>query len=91
MTRSALSRAWLDRCNPMAATIATAIAQGHGVPEVLARVLAGIGARRRRALVGARLRTAITEVATDQLVEPVRGVLDRHRETRERLEDARLA
>jgi GTP-binding protein EngB required for normal cell division len=57
----------------------------------LARVLAGIGARRRRALVGSRLRTAITEVATDQLVEPVRGVLDRHRETRERLEDARLA
>jgi GTP-binding protein EngB required for normal cell division len=57
----------------------------------LARVMARIGARRRRALVGARLRTAITEVATDQLVEPVRVVLDRHRETRERLEDARLA
>ena len=43
MTRSALGRAWLDRCNPMAATIATAIAQGHGVPDVLARVLAGRG------------------------------------------------
>ena len=43
VTRSALGRAWLDRCDPMAATIATAIAQGHGVPDVLARVLAGRG------------------------------------------------
>ena len=43
MTRSALGRAWLDRCHPIAATIATAIAQGHGVPDVLARVLAGRG------------------------------------------------
>ena len=57
----------------------------------LARVLAGVGARRRVALVRGRLRTAITEVATEQLVEPVRVVLDRHRTTRERLEDARLA
>ena len=43
VTRSALGRAWLDRCDPMAATIATAIAQGHGVADVLARVLAGRG------------------------------------------------
>jgi GTP-binding protein EngB required for normal cell division len=55
----------------------------------LARVLARIGARRRRTLVQSRLREAIAEVATNQLVEPVRDVLDRHRETRERLDAAR--
>jgi GTP-binding protein EngB required for normal cell division len=57
----------------------------------LARALARVGARRRRAMVGTRLRGAIAEVATEQLVEPVREVLDRHRETRESLETARLA
>ena len=56
----------------------------------LARVLARVGARRRRELVGSRLRTAIADVATDQLVVPVREVLDRHRETRESLNTARL-
>jgi len=56
----------------------------------LARVLARVGARRRRELVGSRLRTAIADVATDQLVVPVRDVLDRHRETRESLDTARL-
>jgi hypothetical protein len=54
----------------------------------LARVLTRVGARRRRVLVGARLRSAIADAATDQLVEPVRAVLDRHRETRDRLEAA---
>jgi len=53
-------------------------------------VLARVGARRRRELVGSRLRTAIADVATDQLVVPVREVLDRHRETRESLDTARL-
>ncbi|HEY7988801.1 MAG TPA: GTPase [Lapillicoccus sp.] len=56
----------------------------------LARVLARVGARRRRELVGSRLRTAIADVATDQLVVPVREVLDRHRETRESLDTAHL-
>jgi len=56
----------------------------------LARVLARVGARRRRELVRSRLRTAIADVATDQLVVPVREVLDRHRETRESLDTARL-
>jgi GTP-binding protein EngB required for normal cell division len=56
----------------------------------LARVLARAGARRRRELVGSRLRSAIADVATDQLVVPVRDVLDRHRETRESLDTARL-
>jgi GTP-binding protein EngB required for normal cell division len=56
----------------------------------LARALARRGARRRRELVGSRLRTAIADVATEQLVVPVREVLDRHRVTRENLETARL-
>ena len=54
----------------------------------LARAAARVGARRRRTLVGKRLRIAITDVANDQLVEPVRAVLDRHRDTREQLEAA---
>jgi len=61
-----------------------------GLGAWLARVLARVGARRRRELVGTRLRTAIADVATDQLVVPVREVLDRHRETRESLDTARL-
>ena len=55
----------------------------------LARAAARVGARRRRTLVGKRLRIAIADVANDQLVEPVRVVLDRHRDTREQLEAAR--
>jgi len=55
----------------------------------VARVLGRVGARHRRAVVATRLRSAIADVATDQLVQPVRAVLDRHRETRERLEAAR--
>ena len=55
----------------------------------LARAAARVGARRRRTLVGKRLRIAIADVANDQLVEPVRTVLDRHRDTREHLEAAR--
>jgi GTP-binding protein EngB required for normal cell division len=54
----------------------------------LARAAARVGARRRRTLVGRRLRIAITDVANDQLVEPVRAVLDRHRDTRQQLEAA---
>jgi hypothetical protein len=57
----------------------------------VARILGRVGARHRRAVVGKRLRSAIADVATDQLVEPVRSVLDRHRETRERLDAARRA
>ena len=61
-----------------------------GLGAWLARVLARVGARRRRELVGTRLRTAIADVATDQLVVPIREVLNRHRETRESLDTARL-
>ncbi|MEH3148179.1 MAG: single-stranded-DNA-specific exonuclease RecJ [Methylobacterium frigidaeris] len=42
--RSALGRPWYDRCaDPARQSAAIAIAQGHGLPEVLARVLAGRG------------------------------------------------
>src|SRR5215218_2265708 len=43
VTRSVLGRAWVDRCEPTRAMAATAIAQTHGLPDVLARVLAGRG------------------------------------------------
>lgn len=43
MTRSALGRSWVERLDPSGAAVATAIAQTHGVPEILARVLAGRG------------------------------------------------
>src|SRR5829696_8881457 len=43
VTRSAFGRSWRERCDPLRAAIATAIAQSHGVPDVLARVLAGRG------------------------------------------------
>ncbi len=42
--RSALGRPWHERCaSAPAQSLAVAIAQGHGLPEVLARVLAGRG------------------------------------------------
>jgi single-stranded-DNA-specific exonuclease len=43
VTRSATGRSWVDRCGDGGAMIATAIAQTHGVPDLLARVLAGRG------------------------------------------------
>jgi single-stranded-DNA-specific exonuclease len=43
VSRSALGRTWIERCEPARAPIAMAIAQTHGLPEVLARVLAGRG------------------------------------------------
>jgi single-stranded-DNA-specific exonuclease len=43
VTRSALARHWHERCDPASQMIATAIAQTHGVPDMLARVLAGRG------------------------------------------------
>ena len=55
----------------------------------LSRAAARVGARRRTALVSRRLHDAVAVVATEQLVEPVQGVLERHRRTRKRLEDAR--
>ena len=43
VTRSVLGRTWIERCDPTRATIALAIAQTHGLPEILGRVLAGRG------------------------------------------------
>ena len=43
VARSATGRAWRARCDGAAAMVATAIAQTHGLPDVLARVLAGRG------------------------------------------------
>lgn len=43
MTNSALGRMWVERCSTAQGTIALAIAQMHGLSDVLARVLAGRG------------------------------------------------
>lgn len=43
VTRSALGRTWTERCDASGSTVALAIAQTHGLPDVLARVLAGRG------------------------------------------------
>ncbi len=45
VTQSALGRTWVERCDASQSTIALAIAQTHGVPDILARVLAGRGVR----------------------------------------------
>ena len=58
---------------------------------LMTRWLAAVGARRRRSVVGARLRDAVTAVAHQRIVEPVAVVLERHRLTRERLDAARGA
>ncbi|MCA3599163.1 MAG: single-stranded-DNA-specific exonuclease RecJ [Methylobacterium sp.] len=44
VTRSALQRAWVDRLDAEAARRAEAIADIHGLPNTLARILAGRGA-----------------------------------------------
>jgi single-stranded-DNA-specific exonuclease len=43
VARSVLGRTWTERCDSARAVTAVAIAQTHGVPDVLARVLAGRG------------------------------------------------
>ena len=43
VARSALGRTWVERCDAAQGTIALAIAQIHGLPDVLSRVLAGRG------------------------------------------------
>ena len=43
VTRSISGRPWLERLDPASSMIAAAIAQTHGVPDVVARVLAGRG------------------------------------------------
>ena len=43
VARSALGRKWTERCDAAQGAIALAIAQTHGLPDVLSRVLAGRG------------------------------------------------
>ena len=43
VARSATGRAWRDRLDARGRAVALTIAQRHGVPELLARVLAGRG------------------------------------------------
>ncbi|WP_427383361.1 YfjP family GTPase [Janibacter sp. G56] len=54
----------------------------------IARWMAGIGARRRGAAINRRLRSAISEVAQEQIIAPVGEVLVRHAKTRRSLERA---
>ena len=56
--------------------------------SAVARPLARVGARRRRALVARRLRESVWGVAQELIIAPVQAVLDRHRTTRDRLDAA---
>jgi single-stranded-DNA-specific exonuclease len=79
--RSALGRYWVERCTPAQGSIALAIAQSHGVPDILARVLAGrgIGVGDTELYLNPRLRDLLPdprvltdmEAATDRLARAV--------------------
>jgi hypothetical protein len=58
---------------------------GGLVLALVSRFLAGIGARRRGAVVDRRLRESISTVADERILAPVTAILQRHRETREHL------
>src|SRR5262249_40975625 len=64
--RSATGRAWRDRLDERAAARALAIAQRHGLPELLARVLAGRGVEVEDALafLDPTVRTLMPDPAT---------------------------
>lgn len=55
---------------------------------LVSRFLAGIGARRRAAVIDRRLRDSIATVADERILAPVAAILERHRETRTHLEAA---
>jgi single-stranded-DNA-specific exonuclease len=76
VTRSVLGRPWLDRCGPERAPIATAIAQGHGVPDVLARVLAarGVGVHEVPGFLAPKLRDLMPD---PQLVRDMQEAAER--------------
>ncbi|QFU16522.1 single-stranded-DNA-specific exonuclease RecJ [Microvirga thermotolerans] len=69
VSRSALGRTWIERCDATQGTIALAIAQTHGLPDVLARVLAGrgIGVHETEGFLNPRLRDLMPDpdVLTD--------------------------
>jgi len=56
--------------------------------SLVTRVVGRAGSLRHKVLVAARLRGAVAQVARDRLVAPVQLVLDRHRTTREHLDEA---
>ncbi|WP_353953218.1 GTPase [Knoellia sp. S7-12] len=55
---------------------------------LVSRFLAGIGARRRGAVINGRLRDSISVVADERILAPVAAILERHRETRQHLDAA---
>jgi len=57
--------------------------------SLLTAAMGRVAARRRKALVTSRLRESLEQVARDRLIAPVQEVLDRHRMTREYLDQAR--
>lgn len=69
VSHSALGRTWVERCDAAQGTIALAIAQTHGLPDVLARVLAGrgIGVQETEGFLNPRLRDLMPDpdVLTD--------------------------
>ena len=79
--RSALGRRWIERLSPEATPIATALAQSHGLPDLLARVLAGrgVGVHEAGAFLSPRLRDLLPDpdrltdmgVATARLADAV--------------------
>ena len=76
VTNSVLGRAWHERCDASRAVIATAIAQTHGLPDVLARVLAGrgIGVQEAPGFLNPRLRDLMPDphVVTDMAAAAAR-------------------
>jgi hypothetical protein len=57
--------------------------------SLLTGALGRVAGRRRKALVAGRLRESVEQVARERLVARVQEVLDRHRLTREHLDQAR--
>ncbi|MFC7489329.1 MULTISPECIES: YfjP family GTPase [unclassified Knoellia] len=55
---------------------------------LVSRFLAGIGARRRGAVINKRLRDSISVVADERVLSPVTAVLERHRQTRQHIDTA---
>ncbi|WP_112663517.1 single-stranded-DNA-specific exonuclease RecJ [Microvirga flavescens] len=78
---SALGRTWIERCDPAQSTLALAIAQTHGVPDILARVLAGrgVGVQEVESFLNPRLRDLMPdpyqltdmEAAAEHLAEAI--------------------
>lgn len=55
---------------------------------LVSRFIAGVGARRRGAVIDGRLRDSISTVADERILAPVTDILERHRQTRQHLDAA---